>query len=258
MRSLISSILFIVFILGFYGLFLIDVYSYSYYEPFNSGLTGITNNGWKIHTLRGRSGIFYTTTNNHQDYDDRQDWYSAFTVGTANGVSDNSLIIYGRGNNCQLALNNYWAGNSIKFIPTSNSQVAKVIVATPEEPFGFAVVHRMSRVDNLSDYRGQVGYHQSAINIWLAEENYKTNEWDNYDNFILLYQELVAGNTTSEWGYYKGGKYPINLATGTFYDNWSNSASLSALRGVNMQDGSRTILNMNFYGGNRGTANANT
>ncbi|MGC8869504.1 MAG: FlgD immunoglobulin-like domain containing protein [Brevinematia bacterium] len=258
MRSLISSILFIVFILGFYGLFLIDVYSYSYYEPFNSGLTGITNNGWKIHTLRGRSGIFYTTTNTNQRYDDNQDWYSAFTVGTANGVSDNSLIIYGRGNNCQLALNNYWAGNSIKFIPTSNSQIAKVIVATPEEPFGFAVVHRMSRVDNLSDYRGQVGYHQSAINIWLAEENYKTNEWDNYDNFILLYQELVAGNTTSEWGYYKGGKYPINLATGTFYDNWSNSTSFNALRGANMQDGSTAISNMNFYGGNRGTTNANT
>lgn len=258
MRNFKSFVLFVIFVLGFYGLSFVNVYSYQYYEPFNSGLTGLTNNGWKIHTLRGRSGIFYNTTNANPGYDDGANWYSAFTVGTANGVSDNSLIIYGRANNGQLTLNNYWAGNSIKFIPASNSQISKVIIATPEEPFGFTVVHRMSRVDNLSDYRGQSGYHQSSINIWLAEENYKTSQWDNYDNFILLYQELVAASTTSEFGYYKGGKYQINLASGTFYDNWGNSTTLSSLRGANMQDNNNGILNMNFYGGSRGTLNANT
>ncbi|MEN2998503.1 MAG: FlgD immunoglobulin-like domain containing protein [Brevinematia bacterium] len=232
--------------------------SYSYYENFSGTLTSLTNNGWRVHTVRGRSGIFPMTTNNHQNYDDYQNWYSAFTVGTASGVSDSSLIVYGRANNCQLTLNNYWAGNSIKFIPASNSQIGRTIVATPETPFGFTVVHRMSRVDNLSDHRVQRLYHRSAINIWIAEENYKTNTWENYDNFVLLYQEMESGNTTvSEWGYYKGGRIHFNLASGVFYDNWGNSASFSGLR-VNMQDNNLGYLNMNFYGGNAGTSYANT
>lgn len=236
----------------------IKVGAYEYYQNFSTTLTALTNDGWKIYTLRGRSGIFYTTTNNNPGYDDGQNWQSAHTVGTNLGVSNNSLIIYGRGNNGQLTLNNYWAGNSWKFIPASNSSISKTIVATPEEPFGFTVVHGMSRVDNLSDYRGQNLYHQSAINIWLAEENYKTNTWENYDNYVLLYQEVVSGNTTlSEWGYYRGGKNQFNLQSGTFYDNWGNSSpSFNSLR-VNMQDGN-TGLNMNYYGGNAGTTYANT
>ncbi|MCX8096557.1 MAG: hypothetical protein N3D81_03570, partial [Spirochaetes bacterium] len=244
----------------------IEAQSYSYYENFSGNLTSLTNNGWRIYTFRGRSGIFYIATNNANSNNDpgSAPWNaggtpSAFTVGTASGVSDSSLIVYGRGNNANLALNNYWAGNSIKFIPASNSQIGSVIVATPETPFGFTVVHRMSRVDNLSDNRPQSGYHQSAINIWLAQENFKTNNWENYDNFVLLYQEIVNGNATvSEWGYYRGGKNQFNLATGTFYDDWGNaSPSFSSYR-VNMQDGNNSYLNMNFYGGNAGTTYANT
>ncbi len=240
-------------------------YSYQYVENFGSGFTAITNNGWIPNTFRGKSGIFRMATNNlNWDNDPNSPpWNgggtpSRQTVGTANGVSDSSLIIYGRGNNANLIYNNYWTGNGIKFAPYRNSQIGTNIVATPENPFGFTVVRRMGRIDNLSDARGQSLYHQSALNIFLAEENYKTNEWENYDNFIVLYEEMVSGNaTTSGWGIWRGGKYPINLA-GPFYDTWGNSSGSLSYLSTNMQDGSSSILNMNFYGGNRGTLNANT
>jgi len=238
--------------------------SYYYYENFSNGLS-ITNNGWQMNTLRGKSGIFKSTTNSSQlpsNDPSGSPWNSggapsAQTVGTASGVTDPSLIIYGRGNNCQLTLNNYFAGNGIKFIPVSNTNISRVIVAKPEEPFGFTVVRRMARVDNLSDARGQSLYHKSYVNVWIAEENYKTNEWDNYDNFVVFYEGMVGGNTSSEWGFYRGGLNNFNFASGVFTNYWGDTTNFSYLR-VNMQDSNPNYLNMNFYGGNAGTSYANT
>ncbi|MFN4245107.1 MAG: FlgD immunoglobulin-like domain containing protein [Brevinematia bacterium] len=257
------GVIFLVFTFVF--TFCLESYaSYEYVEQFNTTMATLTNNGWKIYTFRGRSAIFYGATNNVNGNNDPSSYPwnaggtpSAFTVGNIS-VGNNSLIIYGRGNNANLVYNNYWTGNSIKFIPASNTSIARVINATPENPFGFTVVHRMSRIDNLSDARGQTGYHQAAINIWLAQENGRTNEWENYDNYVLLYQEMVSGNATvSEWGYYKGGKNQFNLA-GTFYDNWGNGYSGFGSLRVNMQDNNLNYLNMNFYGGSAGTTYANT
>jgi len=237
--------------------------SYYYYDSFANGLS-ITNNGWQMNTLRGKSGIFKKATNLNPDFGEQDPPGSGFpacpsaqTVGTANGVSDPSLIIYGRGNNEQLTLNNYFVGNGIKFIPVSNTNIARVIVAKPEEPFGFTVVRRMARVDNLSDARPQSLYHKSYVNVWIAEENYKTNEWDNYNNFVVFYEGMVGNATLSEWGFYRGGLNNFNFASGVFTNYWGDTTNFSYLR-VNMQDANSSYTNMNFYGGNAGTSYANT
>ena len=215
--------------------------SYYYHQDFST-LAGAQSAGWTNFGTAGtnthniaRDGLFFPTEDSPYggyDWDDP----GVSTVNTGDGT----LFLYGRPNNGDLAYNNIWTGKAVQFIPANTTEFGSNLSASPENPVGFMIVRTHAHIDPNNNLQGATEYNQSAINVWLVQDQTVTSEWDNYGNFVY-FMELVKMNwsgtvDTSRLGYFDGSEHFPTTATGPDNSSYTGYAGANWRINYNAND----------------------
>ena len=228
--------------------------SYYYRQTFDSlaaaqaaGWTNFGTAGVNTHNI-SRDGLFFPTETSPwggYDYNDP----GVSTVSNFSGSGE--LYLYGRPNNGDLAYNNIWTGKAVQFIPRNAPEFSDNLSASAENPIGFMIVRTHAHVDANNELQGEYDYHQSAINVWLVQEDPSvTEEWDNYANFVYFMElsKMIwdSPDDVSRLGFFDGAEHFPAAASGP--DNSTYSGYSSSTWRINYDNGDTSESNHNEVG----------